>query len=249
MKEQGKETKPKGITKNRARLVRGIVTVTMVLVVTVVALLFGAWEQQKNHIYKVYCVGDSITYGTGVVEHRDTESYPALLRTLLGERYEVYNYGVSGRTLLDNTAKPYRATGYLEELQTDEPDIIVILLGSNDSKPQNWQAAQYEAQYVSLVEELQNIESNPKLYIAIPPKAYPNEDGKTAYGIDDTVIGGEMQEIIQNVAVQTGTGLINLYEITENHPDYFTDGVHPNAAGNAVLAESVYESIKKIWIP
>lgn len=55
----------------------------------------------------IAAVGDSITFGAGVVATRETDSYPALLEKALGKEYRVVNYGLSGRTLLSNTAKPY----------------------------------------------------------------------------------------------------------------------------------------------
>lgn len=223
--------------------------IKLLLIFVVLSLILGisGWKKNENRIYQVACIGDSITYGAGVVNTRDTDSYPAQLSQLLGERYEVYNYGVSGRTLLTDTNKPYRETGYIEAVIAQQPDIIVIMLGSNDSKQQNWAPEEYREQYIALVEELQDISGEPQIYLAQPPEAFAGEDGTVAYGIDNVVIRDEISVIIQEVASYTGAKVINLYEATEDCPEYFMDGVHPNKEGNAVIAQCVYESIRDVW--
>lgn len=204
------------------------------------------WKTERMP-YSVCCIGDSITYGTGVANSRETDSYPALLGDLLGEQYTVYNYGVSGSTLMDDTAKPYKDTGYLEAVQAEAPDVIVVMLGSNDSKQQNWQAEEFERQYIALVEKLQEIKSHPKIYIATPPEAFAGEDGRVAYGIDNDVVEHEIRNIVGEVAEETGVNMIDIYSVTENHPEYFTDGVHPNKAGNEILAAAVCAELNEKW--
>ncbi len=54
---------------------------------------------------KIACVGDSITFGSGI-PNREKLSYPAQLSALLGDDYEVRNFGVSGATMLENGDKP-----------------------------------------------------------------------------------------------------------------------------------------------
>lgn len=202
------------------------------------------WIKEQNHICRVFCIGDSITYGTGVMENRDTESYLAQLQQLLGDRYEVYNYGASGRTLLIDTNKPYLDTGYIDKVKVQSPDIIVIMLGSNDSKAQNWQTKDYRKQYIQLIEEFKNLSNRPGIYIAVPPEAFASENGKVAYGINNAVIRDEIRKCVYEVAKETGVNVIDMYSVTENHPEYFRDGVHPNKEGNAVLAQTVYENIQ-----
>lgn len=201
-------------------------------------------DEENGHIYEVYCMGDSITYGSGLGdEERLTASYPARLGQLLGAGYEVVNYGVSGRTLLDTSEKAYRGTGYIDMVRIQSPDILIIMLGTNDSKQGTWNAEAYKQQYLALVEELQEIPSKPVIYLMAPPEAYAGKDGEIIYGIDNTVIRDEIREIVKEVAEETGEEFIDLYAVTEDHPEYFTDGVHLNREGYEVLAHAVYESI------
>ena len=86
---------------------------------------------------KVACVGDSITYGHGI-KNWPKNNYPALLQNLLGDEYHVNSYGVSGRAVQDNSDQPYRALPHYEESVAYNADIIVFMMGSNDTKPENW---------------------------------------------------------------------------------------------------------------
>ena len=201
-------------------------------------------EAESTRIYQVYCLGDSITYGSGLSqEMRPLACYPAQLQELLGAKYQVMNYGVSGRTLTDVPERSYRDTGYLDMVKMQSPDILVVMLGTNDSKEDVWDAQRYQEEYVALVEELQAIESEPDIYLMIPPGAFPYEDGVIVYGINNDIIHDEIRHIVRTVSEETGAGLIDLYAVTENHPEYFVDGVHPNEQGYEVLAKAVYEQI------
>src|SRR4051812_42639772 len=48
---------------------------------------------------KVAAIGDSITAGAGTL-NRTTDSYPSQLAQMLGDQWEVKNFGVTGATLL-----------------------------------------------------------------------------------------------------------------------------------------------------
>lgn len=203
-------------------------------------------QREDTRVYQVYCLGDSITYGSGLAEaERDNCSYPAVLGQLLGAHYEVTNYGVRGRTLLDIPQKSYRKTGYVDMVKLQQPDIIIIMLGSNDSRLERWDAAAYKEAYTQLVQELKTIESAPVIYLMIPPEAFPLADGKIIYGVSNEIIRDEIGRIIKEVAEETGVRMIDLYAVTENHPEYFADGLHPNQEGYAVVAQAVYEQILK----
>lgn len=86
---------------------------------------------------KVACVGNSITFGAGIA-NRDLNSYPAQLQYFLGDEYEIKNFGVSRTTALSKGDHPYIKTSAFKESQAYLPDIVLIKLGTNDTKPQNW---------------------------------------------------------------------------------------------------------------
>ncbi len=202
-------------------------------------------QEENTHIYQVYCVGDSITYGSGLSDEERAEScYPAVLQKLLGTHYQVYNYGASGRTMLDLPDRNYRSTGYIDLIKMQQPDIVIIMLGTNDSKEGFWDAEAYRNQYVGLLSELQEIACEPEIYIMMPPEAFPLDDDGIIYGISNDVIRDEIGPIVREVASEMQVHVINLYAETENHPEYFGDGVHPNKEGYAILAQAVYEELE-----
>lgn len=201
-------------------------------------------SESKSRVLRVCCIGDSITYGSGLSgEEREKYSYPAQLQQLLGTQFEVSNYGVSGKTLLDIPDRGYLSTGYLDEVERKPPDILIIMLGTNDSRPENWDGTAYKEQYLALVQRMQGISDEMEIYLMTPPAAYPGEDGKIIYGINEDVIRDEIRQLVGEVAEETGTEMVDLYGITENHPEYFRDGVHPNRDGYEVIAHTVYENI------
>lgn len=57
-------------------------------------IVFSATIQAQK--IKVACVGNSVTYGHGI-ENREKNSYPAQLQRMLGNEYEVANFGKAGR--------------------------------------------------------------------------------------------------------------------------------------------------------
>ena len=92
--------------------------------------------QEKKPV-KIACVGNSITYGWGI-KNRFQNSYPGMLAQLMGKEYDVRNFGISGRVLLNKGDRPYMHEPLFRDLLKFEPDIVTIKLGTNDSKPWNW---------------------------------------------------------------------------------------------------------------
>ena len=97
-------------------------------------------KEGKIHIA---CVGDSITYGAGVLGHRRSQSYPAYLQENLGEKYQVLNYGLSGRTLMDEGDVPYRSEKLYQKSLDAKADIYLLMLGTNDAKDYQWDEDAY----------------------------------------------------------------------------------------------------------
>ena len=85
----------------------------------------------------VSCVGDSITFGAAIKD-RGKNSYPSQLQELLGDDYKVNNFGVNGATLLKRGDKPYWKLEAYKKALGSNPDIVIIKLGTNDTKPHNW---------------------------------------------------------------------------------------------------------------
>lgn len=194
----------------------------------------------------IACIGDSITFGAGVIPKHRSLSYPALLQELAGDKYQVLNYGLSGRTLLDEGDSPYRKENFYQISRNVPAETFIIMLGTNDSKPYNWngRAERYRAELTAFVREYQGRPSRPSVVVMQPPKAFPvGKDNVVKFDIRNEVIENEIHPIVAEVCVKTGATCIDLYSYTADHPEWFSDGVHPNEAGNRAIAKYLYEQL------
>ena len=123
-----------------------------------VACCLMAGAQEK---IKVACVGNSITYGSGVA-NREVNAYPVKLQGMLGDAYEVGNFGKPGATLLNKGHRPYTQQQEYKDAIAFAGDIVVIHLGINDTDPRNWPNYQDEfiEDYRALIQSFR--EANPK---------------------------------------------------------------------------------------
>lgn len=183
---------------------------------------------------RVACVGDSITAGAGLPQP-ELSAYPAVLAQLLGNAYEVRNFGVSGSTLLKDGDLPYHTTPAFEAARDYLPHVVVIALGTNDSKPQNWRFRDsFKRDLYSLVRIFQALPTRPTVYLCTPPSIFEDH-----WGITATIASGQIAPIIRQASAQENWPLIDLEIATRNSPDAFPDGIHPNAVGAAQIAMSV----------
>ncbi len=190
---------------------------------------------------KVACVGDSITAGAGST-NAATKSYPPVLATQLGVNYQVTNYGHSGATMLGPGFGdlPYVTQTEYNASSTFQPNIVIIMLGTNDSKPQNWaNKTQFEADATAMINHYATLASKPQVYLMLPPPVYNAGN----FGITNPVVHDEVIPVLRIVAAKTGTPLIDINTAMSGHPEYFPDNVHPNDAGYNVLATTVYNAI------
>jgi len=185
----------------------------------------------------VACVGDSITYGSGITD-RTNDSYPAQLQRILRQfdpAWEVRNCGVSGATLLRRGDKPYINQSAYTDARTCNPDVVIIKLGTNDSKPQNWQYKDdFVADYGSLIDSFRALPSRPVVCICKPVPAFA-----VTFTIRPDVIRDEILPLIDRIAEEKGVPVIDLYTALLDYGRLFPDNIHPNAEGAGVMAETI----------
>lgn len=188
----------------------------------------------------IACVGDSITAGYGL-SNPGTDSYPAQLQALLGTEFVVGNYGLSGSTALKRSDYTYwRSYQYRNSLKS-KPDIVIIMLGTNDSKPWNWDAARFDSDYRDLIAQYQRLSTAPEVYICLPPPIYePNPFGSA---FDPAFVQDVLVPAIRTIATETGVTLIDNNAPLLNHPEYFLDGVHPTPEGAGIIANAVVNGL------
>lgn len=201
-------------------------------------------ERPKGAGPRIVCIGDSITFGAGVALTRHRDGWVRILGRKLKGKYEVLNYGICGATLLREGDQPYRPS-FWRVAKALRAQIYLLMLGTNDSKPQNWSTEKYAQQMQERIQELKNEASPERIVLMSPPPAFKkNEtDPYAAFDIDGEVILGEIRKIVRTCAEENGIDFIDLYGSMDGHPEYMGDGVHPNKLGNKVIAETILTAL------
>jgi lysophospholipase L1-like esterase len=152
----------------------------------------------------------------------------------------VGNFGVGGTTVLLNTETPYMHTSAYKDALAFQPDIVIIMLGTNDAQPNLKQYnASFVGDYVKLINSFKALESKPEIWIVLPPPIFSNQSGR----MDPVYFTNTIIPDIRQAANQTNLPIINVYSALEDHPNYFTDGLHPNRSGAELIANEIYNSI------
>jgi acetyl esterase/lipase len=223
----------------------------------------GNWlknrQTPKQDAIKVACVGNSITDGHGI-DFAPANGYPAHLQKLLGENYWVKNFGVSGRTMLNKGDHPYMNEMAWKDAVAFKPDIVIIKLGTNDSKPENWK---YNAEFKQDLQQMITTlrpdlvkpakkkgkkskktvinHERPKIFLCTPIKAF-----KPSWNISDSVIVNNIIPIQEEVAKEYGLQVIDLHTLFGTDPEtMLDDGIHPNVKGAQKMAGIIANAIKQ----
>jgi lysophospholipase L1-like esterase len=214
-------------------------TKTLQWVSFIIAILLGvlalvAWFSTnipESNAVRVACVGDSITEGS---------RYPKELGLLLGGNYSVGNFGVGLATVTLGSIKPYINQTVFAQAKAFMPDIVVILLGTNDAMPLYQQyLANFTSNYKALISAFQTLDSKPKIYLVVPPPIFSDSLGPTSSQLTQEVIPK-----IRQVANETGLPLIDFYAEFESHGEFSSDGVHLTFEGSQFVAERIFEAVK-----
>ena len=220
----------------------------------------GTWLKNRQapqaDAIRVACIGNSITDGFGI-DMATQYGYPAQLQKKLGNGYWVKNFGVSSRTMLNKGDFPYMNEMAWRDALAFKPDIVLIKLGTNDSKPYNWQhKAEFRQDLEQMVLTLRPdlavsskkrkksksiVPAKPEIYLCTPIKAE-----KPTWEISDSVIANEIIPIQQAVAAKYGLKVIDLHTLYEGGAlQMLPDGIHPNGKGALRMAEIIFDALKK----
>lgn len=207
------------------------------------ALPIHPMNKPRTGQIRVACVGDSITYGYGVKGWRKN-NYPAVLDSLLGDGCCVNNFGFSGSTASDTGDCPYTAQRVYRQSLDFLPELVILMLGTNDTKPQNWKSpAHYMGSLRGILRTYQTLPSAPRILLLSPPPAWSVDGKPVAFEIREDLLAHEVRTAVRLLAEEEGAIFIDTYDTFREHAQLFFDGVHPNAAGAKRLAETVYRFI------
>lgn len=216
------------------------------LFILLLALCFGmaqAAKPKKKRAagkVRVACVGNSVTFGYGLPD-RATQAYPMRLQQMLGEGYDVRNFGHSGATLLRKGHRPYMKLPEFKAAVDYKADLVVIHLGLNDTDPRNWPnySEEFIPDYTALIDSFRVANPKAKIWIC---RMTPIFHDHPRFDSGTLEWHGQIQKAIDRIGTTNPDveGIIDLYEPLHKFPNLFPDALHPDTAGALILAETVY---------
>jgi len=205
---------------------------------------------------KVACVGDSITFGMGV----KGKNYPTILGELLGEEFEVKNFGNSGKTMHQYPSQKgrwYGDTPQHKEAVAYAAVIYISNLGINDTS--KW----WPERIVRYPELIKAWRGNNGAYLfawgKLGPdyrgpkgtKAFPGnvfDSGKYALGDNGTSKNRpEAEQHVFDAAYPFEVRLFDAYTDLSYRPEWYGDGLHPNANGARRIAEITFAEMARAF--
>jgi lysophospholipase L1-like esterase len=190
---------------------------------------------------RVACIGDSITYGYGFKD-RERDSYPAKLGALLGSKWDVRNFGVNGATVLEAGTRPYVTQQAYRDALGFKPHVVIIKLGTNDTKKENYGAhqAEFAPDYLDIIRSFATLKTKPRIFVCLPVPIF-RDRGKEFD--TDKVLTQQIIPEINQVARRARIPVIDLYRAFNSKSELFPDGVHPNAMGTTIMAQEIYSTL------
>ena len=215
----------------------------------------------KANMLVVGCIGDSLTNGSKPSNYtssvsdsirRDIVSYPAVLQRLAWKDMVVYNYGLGGRTMIENFVwtdgsgnHGWTSCQYYEPCMQNAPniDLALLMLGTNDSNQTRAEAAGYNfgttsykntfiAGCKSIVDQLRAKNPNMKIALLSCPVAFNDfETNMMVY----------IRPYQKAAAQQLDLVYLDMYKATKENTSVsdYPDGLHPNDAGYTTYAELI----------
>lgn len=189
-------------------------------------LLAGCGPQIRNlgiPVDTIVCLGNSITEGHGVsIEN----TYPYLLEELTGKK--VINAGVGGDTTSSAMARLY------SDVIRKNPSLVIIELGGNDFL----RAVPRLVTIENLIKMIRAIQKGGAV-VALCDISFKYQD------VDDATLAG-YRKATEMISRHTRSILIpRLLEGVMDNPALRQDDIHPNEEGLAIIAQKIYNELRK----
>jgi lysophospholipase L1-like esterase len=190
---------------------------------------------------RVACIGDSITWGFTLLNPWK-QSYPALLQEKLGEEYEVRNFGYNDASARFDADTPYVNKRVYRDSLSWNPDIVLLMLGTNDTKKRNWDPEVFRRDYRRIVESYLALSSHPRVVLIAPIRIFLPL-GLPLLGLYPETMEEGVRPAIREMAADLGLELIDLQDLFTDS-SYCRDGIHPQKAGARMLADAIYAGVR-----
>ena len=203
---------------------------------------------------RIACIGDCLTWGFTLVDPW-RQSYPALLGEMLGPAYEVRNFGCNGASVGFDADLPYVRTQAYRASLAWSPDVVLLMLGSNDANPRDWDAgpaadpaaatatAAFRRDYCRIIAAYRDLPSRPRIILIAPIRIF-RVGGWSFMDLSPETMEERIRPTIRAIAAESGLELVDLVDLFTD-PQYCADGVHPQSTGTRLLAEAIYRHIRQ----
>jgi len=211
---------------------------------------------------RILFLGDSITQGVGASSEEN--NYVSLVGKMLN--CETVNYGVSGtrigRQIFVDSSSPWDYDFRLRaQIMEQDADMVFVFGGTNDyghgslvlGNAGERTPHTFCNELRLLTQYLAEKYSSEKLCFILPLHRF-DEEGVPCKGVTGTEPGASLQEYVtamRSILNEYGIDFIDLYEngipkpLVSTGDEYTIDGVHPNDAGYAFIANRICKYIKE----
>lgn len=224
----------------RRIVIVGLVGFVLIAVISQAFTLHLDYSERGFNSLRVACVGDSITFGSHSTDP-NRFSYPAVLQDILGLRFRVENFGVSGATATRGYNKSYTDLGAFEESLNFFPELVVLGLGTNDAK--EFDERRFIRDYKRIINTYCNISTNPQVWVFTPPPLYKDK----VLRMSQSVINEIFPTLIPRIVQETCANGIDIFSTMGGaqlqHPELIDDYCHPNDAGYQLMAKTISQAI------
>jgi acyl-CoA thioesterase I len=159
----------------------------------------------------IIAFGDSLVAGSGATSGND---FVSLLSKQIGQ--EIFNLGVPGNTTADGLAR-------ISELDQYRPKVVLLLLGGND----HLRKVPIETTFENLGKIIEGIQSRGAVVLLL--------------GVKGNLFGDKFEPKFEKLREKYGTAYVsNVLEGLFGDAKFMEDTIHPNDAGNKIIAERIY---------
>ncbi len=211
-------------------------------------ILATSANAQTSHV-KMACIGNSITAGVYDYGKKDQQvSYATQFGNLMNEVYgdtlEILNAGVSGRTMTKHGPQPIWIEPAFKKALDFKPDICLIALGTNDSKPNLYDLVQKEfySDYQAMIDTFRCINPNITFVVCLPPPIFEGHPYSPESPHNDTLLVNYTIPLIDSIAQNNHLAVVDFHTPFVDSIQYFTDHLHPNVEGHQKMGKILFDA-------
>jgi lysophospholipase L1-like esterase len=210
-------------------------------------ILANSTNSQTSKIRMAF-IGNSITQGVYAQGKSDSQvsyvmQFSNLMKEVYGDTLEIMNAGVSGRTLTKHGPAPIWNEAIYKKALVFVPDICLVALGTNDSKPILYDLVQNEFynDYQDMIDTFRYVNPSITFVICLPPPIWDGHPYSKTSPHNDTLLVKYTIPLIDSIARKNDLFVVDFHTPFVDSLQYFTDHLHPNIEGHKKMAKILFD--------